>query len=219
MERETESFMSMAVAAIAGAALLALTLIIVTNSKQMYRNEQENQDTKAMIAARSDLMQLTTRGTATGNDISAFILKRTGEFFYAVNNNGTRYLLADVVNELPGMSTEGDVRNGYIAEVTATGLNGQTWKEWQYFNTAPAGISSIGLGDFQWAGGETSAGVTMNVFTFSDGTSHAYAQVLKRWTEDYLGHTVFRDTLAEDYKVCPILVGDDIVGFYFTNEF
>ena len=220
MENEVDGIVSLSVAAIAGAALLAVVLVLANASKGLYRNEQEFEMMKEDMANQCDLMDMagskTISGgrTATGNDIMSFMLKHTGEYFYVIDTgigSAGLFLLADITHDTSStaMSTD-DVRNGFIAEY-ATPVSGVN--EWQYTNTTPTGCyQAVPLAKFQTFSDETE--VSMDPFTYSDSPNSQVDIALKRWTDSFLGNNVFKDTLTEDYTVYPVYLSDSIVGFF-----
>lgn len=220
MENEVDGIVSLSVAAIAGAALLAVVLVLANASKGLYRNEQEFEMMKEDMANQCDLMDMagskTISGgrTATGNDIMSFMLKHTGEYFYVIdtgNGSAGLFLLADITHDTSStaMSTD-DVRNGFIAEY-ATPVSGIN--EWQYTSTTPTGCyQAVPLAKFQTFSDETE--VSMDPFTYSDSPNSQVDIALKRWTDSFLGNNVFKDTLTEDYTVYPVYLSDSIVGFF-----
>lgn len=220
MENEVDGIVSLSVAAIAGAALLAVVLVLANASKGLYRNEQEFEMMKEDMANQCDLMDMagskTISGgrTATGNDIMSFMLKHTGEYFYVIDTgigSAGLFLLADITHDTSStaMSTD-DVRNGFIAEY-ATPVSGVN--EWQYTNTTPTGCyQAVPLTKFQSFSDETE--VSMDPFTYSDSPNSQVDIALKRWTDSFLGNNVFKDTLTEDYTVYPVYLSDSIVGFF-----
>lgn len=220
MENEVDGIVSLSIAAIAGAALLAVVLWLANSGKEMYRNEQEFEMMKEDMANQCDLMDMagtkTVAGgrTATGNDIMSFMIKHTGEYFYVIDT-GTGpsglFLLADITYDTSStaLSTD-DVRNGFIAEY-ATPVSGIN--EWIYSKATPSGCyQSVPLAKFQSFSDETD--IDMDPFTYSDSPNRQTETALKRWTDSFLGNNVFKDTLTEDYTVFPVYMSDSIVGFF-----
>lgn len=218
MEKEVRNYIAVAVAVIGSAAMLWIVLVVTNHAYTLYRNEQAFEDTKQDLADKSDLLMLTKDKTATGNDIISFIIKHTGEYFYAIetiNAEGywTKYLLADIVSGASHGSTD-DVRNGYIAKVSTVTPGGKSGYEWQYMASAPAGIAgSIPLSGYQRVDDEVR--VDMGGPEFVGDTAPDSPIALKRWTENFLGNTIFRDTHTKNFMTEPVYMGTDIVGFYF----
>lgn len=226
MEKEASESITLAFAAVAGAALLAIALIMTIQSKGLYRNEHEFEMAKVDMASRSDLLSLTNTGTATGNDLVAFMTKHTGEYFYAIDLTsvgGGRYLLADDITGDKNVVTNmgGTYKGvGYIA-MFMLDIPGSpvSTREWGYYDTYQSSAAFItNLADFEAVKGETEVSVgSLKTAVGGDGAKNT---VLRRWTSNYLCNTIFSKVLDDDFKVYTVTANgdrDNIVGLYLVR--